>query len=321
MRSKIALLLVALLALAGWPGVGFGGGILPITQAMITEKDLLTASGKMSNDSLTHSVIDMTYVSSGSVVSYTYSGINEDLTVNNLIVQSQTNLVAADKLTRYVFNLTNQYRPDTEISIGFSLPDCETVNTYTYGALKDEAMLAIITGIPDCLANPRLGDNDGGGGSSDNTWTDKYTPETMTKTIFTSFVIGADTYIVKVGDTETVQTMDVAPYVKNDRTYMPVRYVANSLGVPDESISWDDPTQTVTMTKDDTVIQLTIGDPVMLVDDSQVQMDVAPEIIPPGRTMLPLRYVAEGLGAGIEWDEENQEVIISQEVEQVRVQE
>lgn len=319
MKKKIALLLVALLALAGWPGVAGADDMLPITQAMITELSNLRASGKQSNNNLIHSFIDMSGVSSGSVVSYTYSGINEDLTVNNFAVQAQTNLVAGDKLTRYVFNLTNQYRPNTEISIGFSLPDCETVNTYTYGSLKSEAMTAIITGIPDCLANPRLGDSSSG--SSDTTWTDQYTPESMTTTILTSFAIGVDTYTVKEGDTETVQTMDVSPYIKNDRTYMPVRYVANSLGVSDENISWDDPTQTVTITKDKKVVKLTVGDPVMLIGDGQVQMDVVPEIIPPGRTMLPLRYVAEGLGADVEWDEKNQEVVITQEVEQVQVQE
>jgi hypothetical protein len=317
-KCFIALLLVALLLVSVGPGVGYGGDILPITQAMITEKKLLATSGKMSNDNLTHSVIDITYVSSGSVVSYTYSGVNEDLTVNIFNVQAQTTLVAADKLTRYVFNLTNQYRPDTEISIGFSLPDCETVNTYTYGALKSEAMTAIITGIPDCLANPRLGDSDGGSSSSSTTWTDKYTPEAMTKIVLTSFVIGTDTYTVKDGDTKTIKTMDVAPYVKNDRTYMPVRYVANSLGVPDENISWDDSTQTVTIAKDKKVVKLTVDDPVMLVDNNPVQMDVAPEIVPPGRTMLPLRYVAEGLGADVQWNEENQEVTITQEVEQIQ---
>jgi uncharacterized Zn ribbon protein len=308
-KQKVALLLVVLLMVSAWPGVGFGN-MLPITQAMIIEKQLLTASGKMSNDYLDHTIINLIDVSSGSVTTYTYTGNNEDLTINNYSVEPQDAQSAGFKITPFIFQLTNQYRPDTEISVS-GITYEQTVSTYTYGALKHEAMLSILSGLPDCLNNEPVHRSSGG-----SSWAEKYTPENMTKTVFTSFVIGVDTYTVKDGDTKTVKTMDVAPYVKNDRTYMPVRYVANSLGVPDENISWDDPTQTVTMTKDSKAVKLTIGDPVMLVNDKKVKMDVVPEIVPPGRTMLPLRYVAEGLGADVEWNEENQEVIITQEIEQ-----
>lgn len=41
--------------------------------------------------------------------------------------------------------------------------------------------------------------------------------------------------------------MDVAPYVKNDRTMMPVRFLAYSLGIPESNIRWNENTQTVTI--------------------------------------------------------------------------
>ena len=37
---------------------------------------------------------------------------------------------------------------------------------------------------------------------------------------------------------------------------------------------------------------------------------VTPVIIPPGRTMLPLRFVAENLGSSVDWEPVGQEVII-----------
>jgi hypothetical protein len=104
--------------------------------------------------------------------------------------------------------------------------------------------------------------------------------------------------------------MDVEPYVKDGRTYIPVRYLAYSLGVAEDDIKWSQQDQTVTITLNDTVVILTIGNNVMLVNGEKVTMDVAPEIVD-NRTMLPARWVAEALGATVEWDETlNQAIII-----------
>lgn len=60
----------------------------------------------------------------------------------------------------------------------------------------------------------------------------------------------------------------------------------------------------------ETDISLTIGSNTMTVNNDPVIMDVAPEI-KDGRTMLPARWVAEALGATVEWNESlNQAVII-----------
>lgn len=287
-------------------------GILPITEAMIRAKEELLASGKLSNSSLDHSILDMTGVAEGSVVSYTYSGENENLAVNNIDVTPIETLVAADKLTRFAFNLTNKYRPSTEISISFSLPDCETVNIYTYGEQKHEAMLAIISGIPDCLVNPRLGDGGSKGGGSptvkrdeatENDWVDKYNPGNIS---FSSFKIGEPSYTTPDG---TTKTMDVSPEISNERMFVPIRYLAYSLGVTDENITWDATAQTATLANDGTVVSVTINKESMLVNEEPIIMDVSP-YIKQGRTMLPARWIAEPFGATVEWDEESQQGII-----------
>ncbi len=108
----------------------------------------------------------------------------------------------------------------------------------------------------------------------------------------------------KVGDTE--QTMDVAPYIKDGRTFIPVRYAAQACGVTAENILYSD--GKVTLIKGDKVVQLTIGSNVMVINGVSVNMDVAPEIADPGRTMLPFRWVAQALGAKVNWDETAQTV-------------
>jgi len=112
-----------------------------------------------------------------------------------------------------------------------------------------------------------------------------------------SFVVGSTTY-VKNG---VEYTMDVAPYISGDRTFMPVRYVANSLGISDSNILWDATAKTVTLIKGDKVVQLKIGSKSMLINGATITMDVAPEI-KSDRTMLPLRFIANAFGATVTWD-------------------
>jgi len=122
-----------------------------------------------------------------------------------------------------------------------------------------------------------------------------------------SFVIGATTYTVNGEE----QTMDVAPYIKGDRTFMPVRYAALACGVDEANILWDGTNKTVTLIKGDRVAQMKIGSTTMLINGAAITMDVAPEIVYPGRTMLPVRWVGQALGAQVDWDAETQTVTLN----------
>ncbi|CEP68470.1 Copper amine oxidase-like, N-terminal [Moorella glycerini] len=123
-----------------------------------------------------------------------------------------------------------------------------------------------------------------------------------------AFVIGSSTYTVN----GTQYSMDVAAYVKDGRTYLPVRYVAYALGVDPENIFWDDATQTVTVLKGTTAVQMTIGSNVLKVNGISLTMDVAPEVAS-GRTMLPFRFIAQALGASVGYDEATQTVTMNLE--------
>lgn len=94
--------------------------------------------------------------------------------------------------------------------------------------------------------------------------------------------------------------MDVAPYIKHNRTYLPVRYVAYSLGIPEGGIRWDG--RNAYLSRDGTTVVLTVGSTYMRVNGTYVKMDVPPEIVRPGRMMLPYRWVAEAFGATVSWD-------------------
>ncbi|MBP7332019.1 MAG: copper amine oxidase N-terminal domain-containing protein [Firmicutes bacterium] len=121
------------------------------------------------------------------------------------------------------------------------------------------------------------------------------------------FTIGSTTYTLNGVEA----TMDVAPYIKGDRTYMPIRYVAQAAGVADSNIMWNAADQSVVLIKGDRVVKLVIGSTTLLVNGIAMTMDAAPEIVDPGRTMLPLRSVAQALGCTIEWDATTQSVTVN----------
>jgi len=116
-----------------------------------------------------------------------------------------------------------------------------------------------------------------------------------------AFVIGSTTYTLNGAE----QTMDVAPYVKNGRTYLPVRYVGQALGVNANNILWDG--KTATLISGNKVVQVTVGSKEMKLNGASITMDVAPEITN-GRTMLPFRWIAQALGASVNWDKDTQTV-------------
>jgi len=125
---------------------------------------------------------------------------------------------------------------------------------------------------------------------------DTLTIPAMTKSAV--FTIGSQTVTV---DGQTYR-MDVAPYIDaNGRTQVPVRYLADALGA--YSINWDAADQTVDLGFDNPGhVDLTIGRAEIGYANSEHPMDTAPVIIPPGRTMLPARFVAEAVGDVVTWD-------------------
>jgi uncharacterized Zn-binding protein involved in type VI secretion len=120
------------------------------------------------------------------------------------------------------------------------------------------------------------------------------------------FTIGSTEY--KVGN--VTQTMDVAPYIKGDRTYLPIRYVGYALGIADQNILWDDATKTETLSQGNKVVQVKIGSTTLLVNGVAIAMDVAPEITN-DRTMLPFRFIGQAFGANFVWDDATKTVTMT----------
>lgn len=107
-----------------------------------------------------------------------------------------------------------------------------------------------------------------------------------------TFQVGSGIYTLN----GLAQTMDAAPYIKSGRVYIPLRYLANLLGVTDQNITFDN--NKIILTRGSLKLELALGSNQLLVNGSPTTMDAAPEIVD-NRTMLPARSVAEALGAQV----------------------
>lgn len=95
--------------------------------------------------------------------------------------------------------------------------------------------------------------------------------------------------------------------IENGRTLIPARALFEEMGA---SVSWDSETRKVTVDYNSIKITMTIGDRTAVVSDKAVGLDVPPAIIN-GRTMIPLRFVGESIGATVSWDGEKRVVSVS----------
>lgn len=112
------------------------------------------------------------------------------------------------------------------------------------------------------------------------------------------------TIILQIGSTAALvddQAIinDVAPVIRNDRTLVPIRVITEALG---GQVAWNEAAKEVTLTVNGKEIKMTIGKVLE-------KYGVAPVIIG-GRTFVPVRFVADELGAVTTWDDATKAVTI-----------
>ena len=125
---------------------------------------------------------------------------------------------------------------------------------------------------------------------------------------FSAGIGPSDEILVRVNDNYV--DFDQPPAIVNDRTLVPVRAIFESMDI---EVDWNADTRTVTATRGNTSISLTIDTNVInkTVDEetASIEIDVPAQIIG-NRTMVPARAVAQSFGASVNWDGKTRTVII-----------
>ncbi len=104
---------------------------------------------------------------------------------------------------------------------------------------------------------------------------------------------------------------DQEPVLENGSVLGPIRPVAEALGL---GVGWDESSQKVTLMRNSFFIELTIGSNKAVTHSGIKTLGSAPKIIN-GRTMVPLRFIAEALGLTVLWNGQYQRVVINGKID------
>lgn len=132
--------------------------------------------------------------------------------------------------------------------------------------------------------------------------------------MFTMMMLGTTIHGIEtkldVRINDQIIAFDSEPLIVDGSTMVPVRTIAEALGAKD--IQWDEVKKIVTIETQEKVLIMRIDDTSYINGDEPASMRVAP-IISEGRTMVPLRVVAEGFGCDVSWNEAFQTVEITKD--------
>lgn len=126
--------------------------------------------------------------------------------------------------------------------------------------------------------------------------------------------IGSKDIQRSVRGAKTNTKVDVAPFIHNNRTMLPIRHVAESLGL---EVQWIEKTRTVILSDKNNRVEIPVDTNKIIVNGKTYVSDTK-AMIRNGRTYLPIANVARALGLvdgkEIIWNAETQEVEITRTI-------
>ncbi|MFZ5897943.1 MAG: GLUG motif-containing protein [Bacillota bacterium] len=188
---------------------------------------------------------------------------------------------------------------------GWDFPDTWTINGSDNGGYPALAWQGFDHSIP---GGP-TGGSGGGGGSSAPALEPEPEPE-VSPPLEIRLTIGA----LQASVGAALYTLDAPAFIKSEsnRTLVPIRFVGEALGA---RVEWLSQTRQViireTCEASQTEIVLMIGSDVARVNGEPVALDCPAELVPPGRTFIPLRFVSEILGATVDYDAVTKQVTMT----------
>ena len=99
----------------------------------------------------------------------------------------------------------------------------------------------------------------------------------------------------------------------NERTMVPMRKIYESLGA---TVQWVDEAQLIIATFKTSIIAMEIGKKsfditeLLTGETKIVELDVPPQVVGVGTTLVPVRAISEALGKKVDWDDKTSTVII-----------
>ncbi|MDD4663188.1 MAG: stalk domain-containing protein [Caldisericia bacterium] len=120
--------------------------------------------------------------------------------------------------------------------------------------------------------------------------------EFITSTLKIELTIGSS--IVLVNDKTWPFRLEAPPVIRDNRTFVPLRFISEVVGA---QVEWVAKEQRIDIIKESNHIVLWIGKKQAKLNNTLIELESAP-FLENNRTMIPLRFITEPLGAKIQWD-------------------
>lgn len=124
-------------------------------------------------------------------------------------------------------------------------------------------------------------------------------PETTEETGSNTSSGTTDKTITVTLDGKSITFPDQDPLEQSGRVMVPVNAILEAMGA---EVTWDKTAKTVTAVLNDQTLVLKIGSSTATVNGETLEID-APAIIQNSRTLVPVRFISEGLGLTVDWDQ------------------
>ncbi|MEK4109657.1 spore coat protein H [Paenibacillus sp. DS2363] len=124
-------------------------------------------------------------------------------------------------------------------------------------------------------------------------------PETSEETGSNTSSGTTDKTITVTLDGKLITFPDQDPLQQSGRVMVPVNAILEAMGA---EVTWDKTEKTVTAVLNDQTLVLKIGSSTATVNGETLEID-APAIIQNSRTLVPVRFISEGLGLTVDWDQ------------------
>lgn len=125
-------------------------------------------------------------------------------------------------------------------------------------------------------------------------------------TSYLKVVLTIGSSIVQVNDKTWPTRLDAPPIIQKDRTFVPLRFISEVIGA---HVDWIASEQRVDIIKGNHHIVLWIGKTQARVNNAWIELESAPFLLN-NRTMVPLRFITEPLGAKLQWDPVKQTIVL-----------
>jgi len=104
----------------------------------------------------------------------------------------------------------------------------------------------------------------------------------------------------------------IAPLILTGRTFVPIRFISEAFGA---EVQWDSATRSIRIYLPGKEIRITlqVNNTIGRVNNEIIKLDAPPQIIS-GRTIVPLRFIAEAFGAQVNWDGRLRQIKIDLEI-------